>query len=68
MYLVSHCYVKKNSCEICNIFLQQIYFFFYLVVIVFFFVYNKRKIYEDTYFSVFLRLNFAKCVIKKLQS
>ena len=33
-----------------------------------FFLYKKMKIYKDLYFPVFVRLNVASCVLKKLQS
>ena len=56
---------KKNSCEICNIFYQQIFFFIYFFFIVIgFFIYTKLKSYEDSYFSVFFKdyrlLNMSK--------
>ena len=64
MYLVSHCHVKKNCFEICNIFFNK-YFRIFLFRCDCFFAYKKLEIYEDSYFSVFLRLNVAKCVIKR---
>ena len=59
---------KKIAVIFGIIFFNKYFFYFFYLVVIVFFVSKKLKIYEDSYFSVFLRLNVAKCVIKKLQS
>ena len=65
LYLVSHCHVKKIAVKRV-IFSTNIFIIFLLGLV--FFIQKTTKINEDSYFSVFLRLNVAKYVLKKLQS
>ena len=58
---------KKIAMKFVIFFFNK-YFLIFLFSCDCFFVYKKLKIYEDSYFSVFLRLNVAKYVLKKLQS
>ena len=45
---------KKNCCEICNIYFEQIFFIlFFLFYSDCFLLYTKLKIYEDSYSLVF---------------